>query len=355
MCRKTIYYNTYGDGAEDVTERISTCRPGKVCPHPERREYRRQFRFSKVHVDHASSETPSSLADRKPTPYSTDFLELPPTPRSKSPSPSRKHESGVYVNGAKVADIHTPRKEKRPSHRVVIHAPEPPSPRPILKRSSTMPSEYVVVEDNHRGRHGRDHREHPRRRTSSKDVLLGPVRIADDLGSHYSNGSRRSASPRPNYYRSHDRSPREYSYVDEERERKRALRRHSTLYANGSDFSRADSNAVFMTPATSAVRKELRWEDQVQASIARQNQRIAQRPKVYQEPKGILKKDSAAVADTYDELRKAVGKMDIHPSTRRDGDDPKYWDRLRDRFEEPRDRRRRSRVYYPGEGLYKYM
>jgi hypothetical protein len=210
MCRKTIYYNTYGDGSEDVTERVDTCRPGKMCSHPERREYRRQFRFTKLGT--SSPETPVSVADRRPTPYATDFLELPPTPRSKSPSPSRKYDSGIYVNGAKVANIHAPRKEKRHNH-VVVHAPEPPSPRPILKRSSTMPSDYVVIEE--RGRHGRHERDHHPRRTSSRDIPLGPVRILDDMGSRHSSPSRRSASPRPAYYREHTRSPREYRYVDE--------------------------------------------------------------------------------------------------------------------------------------------
>ena len=91
-----------------------------------------------------------------------------------------------------------------------------------------------------------------------------------------------------------------------------------------------------------------------------QNERIARRPKLHQEVKGILKKDAAAAvvvpANDYDELSRAVGQMDIHPSSRRDGDDDsRYWDRLRDRFEEPRERRRKSRVQYPGEAVYKYL
>jgi hypothetical protein len=98
-------------------------------------------------------------------------------------------------------------------------------------------------------------------------------------------------------------------------------------------------------------KKELRWEDQERA---KQNERIARRPKVHQELKGILKKGEPAAE--YDDLRRAVGKMDIHSSQSRvqDGNED-YFDRLRNRFEEPRERRRRSRVYYPGEGVYKYM
>ncbi|KAJ9129634.1 hypothetical protein NKR19_g10268 [Coniochaeta hoffmannii] len=33
---------TNGDGSEDVNERVDTCRPGKMCLHPARREYQRQ-------------------------------------------------------------------------------------------------------------------------------------------------------------------------------------------------------------------------------------------------------------------------------------------------------------------------
>lgn len=32
-----------------------------------------------------------------------------------------------------------------------------------------------------------------------------------------------------------------------------------------------------------------------------------------------------------------------------------YWDRLRDRFEEPAERRRRPKPCYPDEGVYRYM
>lgn len=347
MCRKTIYYNTYGDGTEDVTERLETCRPGKMCSHPDRREYRRQFRFTKL--GGSAGETAASLADRRPTPYATEFLELPPTPRSKTPSPSRKHESGVYVNGERIAHIHNPRREKRKS--VIVHAPEPPSPlaRPsILKRSSTLPSDYVVIEERgRRDRHG--HGGRSSHRTSSRDIPLGPVRIVDDLSNRHSvSPSRRSASPRPAYYREHTRSPREYKYVkNDEVPRRQSSRRASTFYGSSSD---AASAAVYMTPASSPPRKEVHFTaDPVHDRIRAQNERIRARPKLHQEVKGILKKDTDG---DYDELRRAVGQMDIHPSR---GSDGGYWERLRGRFDEPRERRRKSRVYYPGQDVYKYM
>jgi hypothetical protein len=363
MCRKTIYYNTYGDGSEDVTERVETCRPGKMCSHPERREYRRQFRFTKLGM--SSPETPASLADRRPTPYATatDFLELPPTPHSKSPSPSRKRESGVYVNNEKISNIHAPRKDNRRNH-VVVHAPEPPSPvRPTIKRHSTMPADFVVIENDARGRHSRHNNDNPTtatRRNSSREV-----RILDDMGSRHSSPSRRSASPRPAHYREHSRTARGYEYLDSERAERRKSRRSSSYYVRPED--------VYATPAASpppaaAFRKEVHFTttaDPVREGVRQQNERIARRPKLHQEVKGILKKEAAtAPANEYDELRRAVGQMDIHPSSqqqqpprrlRSELSDPQYWDRLRDRFEEPRERRRKSRVYYPGEGVYKYM
>jgi hypothetical protein len=368
MCRQIIYYNTYGDGSEDVTQRVETCRPGKMCTRLEHREYQRQFRFTKLGAS-AATETAASLADRRPTPYATaDFLELPPTPRSKTPSPSRKHESGVYVNGEKIASIHTPsRRDKRNRTHVVVHAPEPPSPRiavaaprPILKRSSTLPSDYVVIEDGGRGRHGHSsHRREGRshHRTSSRDISVGPAaRILDDhlaaaagTTSRHGASPSRSASPRPAYYREHARSPREYRYVDDSHRERRKSRRSTT---HGSDVAAAA--AVYVTPASSPPRKEVHFtaDPPVSDRVREQNERIARRPKVHQEVKGILKKDGGAEQQQYDELRKAVGMMDIHPS-RQDGDG-EYWDRLRGRFDEPRERRRKSRVHYPGEGVYKY-
>lgn len=361
MCRVTVYYNTYGDGTRDVTERVDTCRSGKMCSHPERREVSRNFMFSKLAVK-ASPEAPSSVAERKPTPYHTDFLQLPPTPRSKTPSPSRKHESGVYVNGTKVADLNTKREKRHSSRReppVVVHAPEPPAPRPFLKRSSTMPSsQHIVVEE--RGRRHRDSVAQPPK-TSSREIAVGPVRILESLGDHgrSNSGSRRSASPRPTYHREHSRSARGYDYRDQEvtrKERVTTSRRASSFYGEGSLAStQRRAKDVYMTPPPEVQvvppKKELRWEDQVRAQ---QNERIARRPKLHQEVKGILKKEEP-VAE-YDDLRRAVGKMDIHSSQRRvrEGDE-EYFDRLRSRFEEPRERRRRSKVYYPEEGLYKYM
>lgn len=367
MCIKSIYYNTYGDGSQDVTERVDTCTPGEMCRRPETREYNRKFRFTKL-VEPSGSESSSSLADRKPTPYTTltDYhLRLPPTPRrSKSPSPSRKHKSSaVYVNDAKVADISS--SKKRHSHvpsrsdrgRVILHAPEPPAPR--LTRSATLPAEYLPAEAP------------PRHR--SRDVPVGPVQILENLGRRRSSSSQREErdSHRPtSHYRRHVRGGDEFVLIDDEREqreRRRAARRSSTMYGRSSDFSSSSgagaTDSVYVAPAVAAANKKLRWEDQVQAEIAAQNERISARPKLHQEVKGILKNPKGKDVDVYDDLRRAVRDLDVsnggkdRTSPRR-SDNGEYEydrDRLRARFgDEPRERKRRSRVSY-GAGMYDYQ
>lgn len=370
MCRKTIYYNTYGDGAEDVTERVETCRPGLMCPHQDVRHYSRSFPFTKLQ----QRSQPEPIPTNKSTPYHRSDFHLnifPPTPRrSKSPSPSRRRESGVYVNGSKVADTNRRRHstvlgretsniadDRYSRGRVVVvpHAPEPPSPRPALKRTSTMP-DFVVVEG-----------KKPTRRMSSREVPIGPVRIVADLGRRNStyHSQRRARSP----------SPQRPTYVDDERDerrRRRAERKAAAAAAaaapGGSDFTQA-SVATHPMSAATAARKELRWQDQVDAQIAAQNRRISSRPKphLHQEVKGILKNGAGAPVvsnddDVYGELRSAVERMDIHGSRasrdpvkdRESREEKRYWDRLRGRFEETSERRR-PKVYYPAGDSYNFI
>lgn len=326
MCRKVIYYNTYADGAQDVTERFDTCHPGRICSHPEMQHLNRTFHVTKR--DYLSSkESAAGRGDRKSAIYHTsrrsDML-LPPQSRSKSPSPSRKRDSGVYVDGIKIANVskkrhstasHGHHEDRYVREHVVVmpQAPEPPSPRPSMKRSNTMP-DFVVIED--RGRRSCHHQHRP------------------------------SRSPQPVAYPVDDR---------EERRRRRAERRNSVVVVGGEP-----------------PHKELRWEDEVQAQIAAQNERIARRPKpqLHQELKGILKKSNTTTdidadmgGDAVRDLGRAVEKMDIRSGKkaeeRREREtrtaEDMYWDRLRNRFEEPTERRRHSRAYYPGENVYRYM
>ncbi|KAK2067112.1 hypothetical protein P8C59_000874 [Phyllachora maydis] len=381
MCIRRIYYNTYGDGTKDVTERVVACRPGRVCSLPEVWKYKRTFRFTKLRdpstAVHGSS--PSSLVDRKPTPYSMDghhhYDVLPPTPRtSKSPSPDRHGSAAaaaIYIHGVKTGDLH--RSSSR-HHR--DHYP---------RRASTLDPDHGPILYHDTGRLAQ-------RRSHSRDMALGPVTL----------GRRSSRDPTPTSIRRshHDRydgssprRPRRYEnpdvvYGDDEwrrgretRERERATRHEEVgeggvvyggagyVMPHAPDGPKSEYASVPTTP-----RKTLRWQDQVDVEKAAQNARIARRPK-YQTGKhgvkGILKKQ--ADEQQYDELRRAVHSMDINDGgggeTQRGRDRaPRaadaYWDRLRGRFgaEEGgeadghggRERKRRSKVSYSGEGLYKY-
>ncbi len=331
MCIKSIFYNTYGDGFHDVTERVETCHPSEMCRHPEIREYHRKLRHNKV-VERNGLETPLAFVERKPSPLHGDYLRLPPTPRrSKSPSPSRKHESGIYVNGTKVVDISGSKKRHSAARgserdRVILHAPEPPAPA-RLTRASTMPVDYTPAESQ----------------------------------SHHHGAGRDSHRP-TTHYRRHVRGGSEFVFIEDEQEqrsRRRATRRSNTTHGHSSDFSHSDAAASDATPA---IGKKLRWDDEIESKIAEQNERISARPSVHQGIKGILKHPQRKNADVYDELRRAVKGLDIGSGSK-DRRSPPHSDdgyeydrdRLRARFDEkPRDRKRRSRVSY-GTDIYGYQ
>ena len=345
MCIKSIFYNTYGDGFHDVTERVDTCHPGEMCRHPEIREYHRKFRHNKV-VDLSGLETPLAFVERKPSPIHGDFLRIPPTPRrSKSPSPSRKHESGIYVNGTKVVDISGSKKRHSATRgserdRVILHAPEPPAPA-RLTRASTMPADYTPAESQS---HHHSAGANPTVSSTSRE-----------------RGHRDSHRP-TTHYRRHVRGGSEFVYIEDEQEqrsRRRATRRSNTTHGHSSDFSHSSAATSDATPA---IEKKLRWDDELESKIAEQNERISARPAVHQGLKGILKHPQRKNADVYDELRRAINHLDLasgskdHRSPSHSDDGYEYdRDRLRARFDEkPRDRKRRSRVSY-GTDLYGYQ
>ncbi|KAL2022518.1 hypothetical protein VTK56DRAFT_5125 [Thermocarpiscus australiensis] len=333
MCLRKVYYNTYADGAQDITEKTYTCREGRGCSHPVVRRYDRTFPFTKL--GDPKPESHRSLSERKPTPYSSSH-----TPRgSKSPSPSGRRDSGVYMSGA------IPSKHYHHHHDPYgydlygypytssRHDPrdrydrEPREPK--LKRSSTAPQ--IVYMDRDKSRSSR--------RDYSRDIPLGPVPLADDYG-------RRRIDDPVGYTFIHD--------ADDRRRQRREQRRMSTSsYTEPSALAAAamDRDAAYDphrylprrastvvhhsdgTVSASGTRppKQLRWEDQVvRAKRERQNAEIASRPPVIpgHEPKGILKhtggdtkgdgkgkgKEKEKSRDTYDdmeELRRAVERMDI--------------------------------------------
>ncbi len=378
MCRKNIYYNTYADGAQDVTEKTTACRDGKRCSHPEVHQYERSFRFNKLRD--SGPESHKSVAERKPTPY---FLGDLPTPRrSKSPSPANRRGSGVYDlydRPDRDRDHHHSSRRHRDSRHPER---EPPSPR--HKRSQPH---FVVIDQP--------------ARSSSRDIPLGPVHLVDEYG------SRRRASrerEREHHHRRHH-SPGAQAYiVDDERER----RRHNKRRMSGSaypDFPTATSgvpaaeiytaeprrypghmpglrrsatlgHTPMTVPGTSAGMsppRTVRWQDEVSARRARQNAEIAGRgmpPEVlvHQEPpKGILKDSKGKGTDR--ELRRAVESMGMGTGMGRErrgsGSGTEHLDlynrdRLKARLggggdnDGGRERRRKSKVWTGGD-QYQYF
>jgi hypothetical protein len=384
MCIKTITIDTYPDGRTSAWEVVETCRPGSshLCSHPRVKEVRRL-------INNSSPRLSTGI----------DFMRLPPSPRltpsprhspRHSPTPSasgsdghrrREHKSTLYtyVNGEKVYEQELGRRSSRietaePRHRhhhirdhhvpirtrdpraveVIQPAPRaryvPDAPVPRLSRSSTMPTrqEFVVI---------------PERRTTantSRRVVPPPLTTAPIPGL-----SRRASAAYPTQSHHQTTPTTPFILVDDERERADRRRRR--------EERRASAHIAATSAAATAVQKELRWEDEQRAA---QNARIAQRPaavpKVYQqpqEPRGILKTPPASPRmDGYTRpavevvvpereragIRRSVTGLEIQEAleARRARREERE---LKDRLAARLNRGNASRVYYPGEGLYKYM
>ncbi|KAK3682245.1 hypothetical protein B0T22DRAFT_279407 [Podospora appendiculata] len=414
MCLKKIYFNTYADGSQEFSEKTYTCRKGQMCLDPEVRTYNRSFPFSKM--GEADLNMPIGIPERNPLPYYPMHLPpLPPSPRmSKSPSPSSRHDTGVYVNGVKVIDTHKPRKHHKHSskhhaadHPRDRHERDPPSPRP-LKRSSTMPREYVVI----------DQQERPPRTINhdySQGIPIGPIHLAPGLSRRHSNRDHdRETNPHLGHYsyRQHSKDPQGFVVIDDEKEQRQQRReRRRKMTAEYPDFDVLSSSgsgaidAVYTAPPPSApappvppkytpIRrsstivhrhdsksdpanllgtspsksKHLRWEDEARVKREkreRQNAEIANRPiqpdGLLDPPlKGILKPSSTFPIQPSDdadvhELRRAMDRLAVPDMRRRDPDDD-MTERLRGRFdgEVDRERKRRSKVWLSG-GRYEYL
>ena len=366
MCRKAIYYNTYADGSKDVTERVDTCQPATMCAQPDVREYYRNHRLGRL-----SQSAPDA-------PYTSEYYQqnlFPPTPprQSKSPSPSRWQDTPVFVNDYRTSSMPKRRHSttardipegRRGRDRVVVVPQEAPSTPPSRhSRHFGARPEVVVVEGS------RNHRHAPRY------VPPSPVIVGDDLNRYPPSPPRPSPLRRTGSHH-HHRPHRSVSpadvviHTDDERPERRHQRKHrrASMYASGAAGSDHTQNSAASEPLF--LRKELRWEDELEAQRLAQNERIARRQKPRQEVKGILKNpgSSADHARADADLRRAVENLDIRGTSsghreeraarrephRRDPEEEMYFDRLRERFEEPRERRRRSKVYYSGDGFYKY-
>ena len=390
---KHIYYNTYADGAQDVSEKVYTCEDGRMCQVPKVKKFDRSLPFPMSGVVEPENQMK--------TPYLASHL--PPTPRpSASPSPNR-HGSGVYINGTKVADISKSHSHKRRTskatedHREVVDR-DPPSPKPS-KRAAARP--YVVVEQY----------DNPR----PLDIPAPIVNLSDEhLRAPRISRSHDDRDPKT-YYRQHTNNAQGYMIVDDAKERRRMDRKarrasvsgyvndganadytftapdaprpptyapapptprrsptivqHSdgSIASSGHSGSRHSRTHSFASAASSSPPKEVHWVDEVSQKRRMQNDKIANRgntPAVT-ELKGILKKDTEQPKDSKPtsghsrkrststsksredpevaRLRHMVERMEIPRSSGlRDRDDE--IDRLRSRFEtdEQRERRRRG-------------
>ncbi|KAL1840188.1 hypothetical protein VTJ49DRAFT_718 [Mycothermus thermophilus] len=360
MCLTKVYYNTYADGAQDITEKDYPCRDGRRCSRPDVRRYERKFPFSKL--SDLKDGSHRSLADRQPTPYFSDR-----TPGSaKSTSKSHRRDSGVYLNGSsKSYDYSDPYGYDAYGYRSSSSRRDPrddyDSSRGRHKRSSTTP--HIVYLD-------RDGTGDKRSRSSSRDIPLGLVPLADEYGRRHrrhSSSSRERSDDK--YSRDHDYArrrtddPAGYTLISDADERRHRRRRNSTSsYPDPfSSTSVSDPYAAYLprrsnstvihhsdgTTSTAATRpeKHIRWEDQVRRRRDAQNAEIASRAPAYSSslsggsttlvdtslgaspPKGILKRSDSTgksskkgkgreVEEDIEALRRSIERMELPPSTR---------------------------------------
>jgi hypothetical protein len=424
MCIKTIYHNIYADGDKNITERVDCCTPGYMCANPTVRERFRQLNCTKLELS-TGRASPSGLSDRRPL-YANDRNVRPMTPPSMSPSPAGRgaddkniRQSKRYsVNGVEIIN-HSPRRRERRERPVtyepkvhVPHAPEPPAPRPVpFQRASTMT--FGMETPPERGRRPIIVEDRVPRQTSGA-VPVGPVDILEHTSSRLHRRSSHRDSGAGDFLTPHrqlSRSPQGYGSAEDERERQERRRRRRELRAQASvmpasmpTFGNTDiygssyessygsattsnrssiaSPVVDPSPAVAAVKKELRWEDQMRKQ---HNDRIRQRPKlsrsstanaaVQGEVKSILKNGNDANPEELAELYRSVEKMALEDREREASaqrrsrmekaaqaqDDAALRERLRNRFSMPPRRftagsgaKRRTEIWYPDEG-YKYF
>ena len=366
MCVKKVYYNTYADGAQDVTEKMYACHEGPGAHSPDVRKYERRLSFNKGDLD----PEPRRL---RPTSY---YLggELPTPRRSKSPSPLPRRDSDTHAvaglgspkPGRHYRDRHDYREDRRRSSRHIDADHDHVAP-PKLKRTSTAPHMVVIEQGSPRF-------------SSTHKMPSGPIHVVDDYDNH-----RHSTRDRTSHRRN-STTAKDFVIVDDERERRRHTQDRKRRMSSSS-AGRPD--AILLTPPTetytteprrtslrrsatvvvpsggssaSSPPKHLRWEDEVRVARDRHNDEIAKRAAPEESGlKSILKqasnkvrgKSSRKEADVHG-LRRAVERMDL-PTGRdeaRDEEELKLWDRERllARFGGSdtgveRDRRLRSKVW----------
>lgn len=156
MCIKYVYFNTYSDDLEDITERVESCTPGYICPNPRElhfdRDYavpRDQAKASQARGDrlpggptNVSTPSPCSLSPSSASPNSrtgsSDASASSAADREPRDSRERRRHrrrtSDVYVNGTKVSSTSTTTTASSSSK-----PPSSPRTMPIpIQRASTM-------------------------------------------------------------------------------------------------------------------------------------------------------------------------------------------------------------------------
>ncbi|EGS20372.1 uncharacterized protein CTHT_0021990 [Thermochaetoides thermophila DSM 1495] len=325
MCRKEIYFNTYADGDEVVTEKMYPCRDGHRCSRPDVRTYNRKFPFSRL--SNLGSESHRSLSERIPTPYFPDYVS------SSKSSSSRRRNSEVYSKGVKSNKHYDyddpyilldPYDYQRSSRRERDRYEKESSKS---KHSSSTP--LIVYKD-------RDSRSRSKGREYSDDISIG---LADDYDRRRSRDDSRDGSDSRHRRRNSVDIP-DYVFVEESsrpRERRRmsmssypeptGSRSRTGLNAYAyTEPLRRSSTVIHHSDGSLSKPKQLRWEDEVRAKRAKQNAEIASRPALVSssgEPlKGILKRsnsDSYRTSskgkdrdwDDIAELRGAVERMEL--------------------------------------------
>ncbi|KAK0666926.1 hypothetical protein QBC41DRAFT_324944 [Cercophora samala] len=359
MCLSKVYYNSYSDGQQDVTEKTYACRDGRRCANPEVRKYDRKFPFTKL--GEAQPESQRSISERKPTPYFESR-------GSKSPSPSgrdSRRDSGVYMGGgsssksSKHYDPYDPYSSQ--PYRSSSSSRNRDDPRDYYggrSRSNSIPQ--IIYMDGRDGYKESGKRSRSSSRDYSRDIPLGPVHLADEYGRRSSRSrSRDSSDLNSKYYSTGGRGRGDpmsgYMFIDDQDERRRQRREQrrmstssamdeydpsryvprssrrastsGTVVHNGDGTSLyTSSSAPTGTSSGKSGSGHVRWEDEVRAKRNRQNAEIANRPVLGLdgEPKSILKKKGDAKgkgresddADMYD-LRRAVEGMGLPSRGRR--------------------------------------
>lgn len=358
MCLSKVYYNSYSDGQQDVTEKTYACRDGRRCANPEVRKYDRKFPFTKL--GEAQPESQRSISERKPTPYFESR-------GSKSPSPSgrdSRRDSGIYMGGgsssksSKHYDPYDPYSSG--PYRSSSSSRARGDPRDYYggrSRSNSIPQ--IIYMDGRDGYKESGKRSRSSSRDYSRDIPLGPVHLADEYGRRSSRSrSRDSTDLSSKYYSTSGRGRGDamsgYMFIDDqdERRRQRRERRLSTSSAmdeydpsryvprssrrasttGGTVVHNGDGTSLYTSssaPTGLSSSKpgsgHVRWEDEVRAKRNRQNAEIANRPVLGSdgEPKSILKKKGDVKGkgresdeDLYD-LRRAVEGMGLPSRGRR--------------------------------------